>query len=566
VTRLGRVVIAIALLLVWAPQARAHGAGQEYRVLVFWVDRISFEGLLATPEVRALARAGGAGLLTSPETVRSLVRDLLRDPAYPGLEDDVVTANWSTGSPSGPVVLGARMRQVVEGIPGDLLVIVAGVERSAAMEAEGDRVTGIVVAKGHAEQLFPAEGAPRALTSDSTRRDGVVAAVDVPATILAYMGWPLEGVTGSRIRVAQAPAPLELHGRHLANMRLWLPLQVGAGVYFLAAGIGCLVLLLSRRRVPDRVGRAATFVPLSVGPLGASLLAAGDLPSLSAVWVLPFVVLVPAVAVWASSLLRRRGVSAPAVAVGGIVLAFMTVEALAGFPAALTPFLGGTQLDGARFFGLPNAFIGLLLGASVYLAVGLKPLLGCAILVAAGLLAGLPMLGANHGAALTLFSGAGIWLASRVRGRMDVRGLAIVAGTMAAGMAVVVVAHALSPVPTHGTRFLSAIAEDPGSLWGKLAARLLIGLRLIARSPAALIPALGAPVTLYFLLRPRGILRDALEARPVWRDALLAILLGSVVAYLGNDTGPAAAGLGFGMGLGGMLYVSMTEASWGTER
>ena len=557
-----RVVLAFALILLCAPPARAHGAGQEYRVLVFWADRVSFEQLLETPEILALARAGGAGLLTSPETARPLVDRLVQDPAFPGLDEDVDISTMSTGG----IVLGARIRQTVEATPGDLLVIVAGVTPSKAMEAANDRVTGIVVARGHAEDLFPLAGSPRALTSDSTRRPGIVAAVDVVPAILDHMGWPIsEETAGSKIRYTAGAAPFELHARHLANMRIWLPVQVGAGVYLLVAGLGCLVLLLARRRVPGLVGRAATWAPLTVGPLGAALLAAGDLPSLSAAWVVPFVLLVPAAVVGASGMLRRRGVLAPAAAVGAIALAYVVVEALAGFPAALTPFLGGTQLDGARFYGLPNAFIGLLLGSSVYAATRLLPLWGLALILATGLLAGLPMLGANHGAALTLFAGAGLWLALRVRGRLDARGIAIAVATAVVGMTVVVAAHALSPVPTHGTRFLAGIADDPGSVWGKLADRLLIGLRLIARSPAAVVPALGAPVSLYFLLRPRGILREALEAHPVWRDALLAILLASVVAYLGNDTGPAAAGLGFGMGLGGMLYVSMAQASWRME-
>jgi len=31
------------------------------------------------------------------------------------------------------------------------------------------------------------------------------------------------------------------------------------------------------------------------------------------------------------------------------------------------------------------------------------------------------------------------------------------------------------------------------------------------------------------------------------------------VAYVANDTGPAAIGLAFGLGLGGLVYVSLVE-------
>jgi hypothetical protein len=63
------------------------------------------------------------------------------------------------------------------------------------------------------------------------------------------------------------------------------------------------------------------------------------------------------------------------------------------------------------------------------------------------------------------------------------------------------------------------------------------------------------------VLRPPGAIRGSLERHGVWRDALLVILLASVVAYLANDTGPSAAGLGFAAALGGLLWVVLAEES-----
>jgi hypothetical protein len=49
---------------------------------------------------------------------------------------------------------------------------------------------------------------------------------------------------------------------------------------------------------------------------------------------------------------------------------------------------------------------------------------------------------------------------------------------------------------------------------------------------------------------------------PGWREALLTILFGSVVAYVANDTGAAALGLGFGTALGALLFVSLRDRPW----
>jgi hypothetical protein len=128
-----------------------------------------------------------------------------------------------------------------------------------------------------------------------------------------------------------------------------------------------------------------------------------------------------------------------------------------------------------------------------------------------------------------------------------------------------VLAHAISPYATHVTRFV----RDPGGLDGLLEVvvdRLQVGVDLIARNPLALIPVLGLPIAIVAVLRPPAPLRPSLEGSPVWRDAVLVILLAGVVAYLANDSGPAAAGLAFGLGVGGLLGVSLMAGAgkmWG---
>jgi hypothetical protein len=47
---------------------------------------------------------------------------------------------------------------------------------------------------------------------------------------------------------------------------------------------------------------------------------------------------------------------------------------------------------------------------------------------------------------------------------------------------------------------------------------------------------------------------------PSWRDAVLVTTLAGIVGYVVNDSGPAAAGLAFGLALGGTLGVSLLAA------
>jgi hypothetical protein len=62
------------------------------------------------------------------------------------------------------------------------------------------------------------------------------------------------------------------------------------------------------------------------------------------------------------------------------------------------------------------------------------------------------------------------------------------------------------------------------------------------------------------VLRPPAGIAQSFEGHDAWRHAVLVLLLGSVVAYLANDTGAAALGFGFGFALSGLIDVSLASA------
>ena len=137
--------------------------------------------------------------------------------------------------------------------------------------------------------------------------------------------------------------------------------------------------------------------------------------------------------------------------------------------------------------------------------------------------------------------------------------VAMTALTVAVGMAIVLALHRFAPgTPTHATRFLQGESGGPVA---KVLDRLAVGLDLIARNPLAAIPAVGVVVMVVLALRPPGSLRHILELVPRWRDVVLTLSLAGVVALVGNDSGPSAAGLAFGLALGGLLYVSLSTES-----
>ena len=112
-------------------------------------------------------------------------------------------------------------------------------------------------------------------------------------------------------------------------------------------------------------------------------------------------------------------------------------------------------------------------------------------------------------------------------------------GVTVLGAAVILAAHAISPFETHVTRFeeqaggLAGVFEIRGPAPGRV--------RPHRSEPVRADPVLGLPIAIAAVLRPPTPLRPSLQRSPAWRDAILVTLLAGVVAYLVNDSGPAAA-------------------------
>ena len=526
--------------------------------MLFRVPSVSFEELMSTPEMASLARAGGAGLLVYQAQLPARLSGVDRVSPPSGPFQEYVVSPRALG---GVDEAAEEIASIVQSSPQQrILVIVTSLDASTAMRSAKDELHPIVMAAGPPDELFPDSGIPGSLTSDSTRRPGVVIDGDIRPTVYRFIRTPVpepDSGIGSPIEIIEGPPPFELHKRYLAQRGMYVPIGTAGGIYLTIVGLGAIVILALGSRIPQVIRRIFGWGCLSVAALATALLAAGHLPELTYATVIPFVALVTVFGTLAFAPLERRDVLLVPAGIGIAVLAYFALEAILEWTAALTPFVGGSELDGGRFYGLPNVFIGLLIGSCLWVAHRLRTGAGVALLVAVALFAGLPYVGANLGGGVSLFAAAGLWLAVRERERLGLwKGLGVFVTVTLVGGALILFAHAISPLETHVTRFEEEVSGISG-VFERFGDRLQVGFDLIAHNPFALIPVIGLPVAIAAVLRPPAALRPSLERSPAWRDAILVTLLAGVVAYLVNDSGPAAAGLAFGLGLGGLLGVSL---------
>lgn len=413
------------------------------------------------------------------------------------------------------------------------LVVVASPAPSPGMLPRGEEVTALVVARPGS-----AAAAPAGLTSPSTRRPGLVANVDVAPTILRFLGVPVPGeMTGSPI-TTDGPPPAELHRRFLEYRALRVPLLAGLGaiaVAFLAVALA-LVFRGGPRWLRDAVGMGI----LVVVALPPALLAASYLPSFTWAAVVPAVGLVALAGAWAA---RGGSLGDPRRALAflaWLALALIALDAVLGWPGMEISLMGASSLEGGRFYGLPNTYAGVLLGAAVLAAARLSPGRGTALLAGAAALAGAPWLGANLGAGVTLGAAAGLWRWSRATGRVGAPALAggALGGILALG--VLLAAHRfLAPAPTHVGRFLDA--GGAGALAEAGARRLALLVRNTSATPVAWLVVAALPVLGTLALRRVGPFGPSLRDDPVWRLGCVILALAAGVGFLVNDTSSLAA-------------------------
>jgi hypothetical protein len=506
--------------------------------------------LLQAPKVRSLAAAGGVALMNGRADARSELKSLATAEGDP--------AQLSIVDVRGVDGLTDLIDEVYLVLRPPMLVMIVAVSPSAASSADGDELGTVIAAWGDPDALLEASGEPRALTSDSTRRAGVVADVDPAATVAEWLGVPYDA--GAPIERTGEPAPIDLYERYLQQRRLAVPAAASSWGLMLLFGLAGVLALAFRRRVPPRVLTVAGTLAGSLPWLALGLLLVGHLPSLTIATVASFLVaIMVAGVVFTRWVQERRGIFVALAACGGVILGVLAIEAGLGWPAAVTPLAGGGQLDGGRFFGMPNVEIGIVLGSAMFAAHRLRVGTGVLLLAACALVAGSPWTGSNFGAAITLFAAAGMWLG--IRRRRPWWMIAVITGAITAvGMSAIAVMHRyLTERPTHITAFLEHTSSFSGVL-ERLTGRLGIGFDQLMDTPLAAVPVVGTLVLLFLVLRPPAAIARSFEAHDAWRDAVLVILLASIVAYLANDTGAAAVGFGFGFALSGLIEVSLATA------
>lgn len=300
------------------------------------------------------------------------------------------------------------------------------------------------------ERLTPVllwgQGVPAGLlTSQSTRRPGLVTNTDFAPSIASEFGiarsefhplpfgfgWSAQASSGGILEAAQVSRSAVQQAQ---GMRLLPYLAVVLGLYLLVVTAGN-----KRGLLPD----ALSVVPLAA--LTAALLAVSTL----SFWILLPGLLGPSIV-----LTRITGSSRASALLAAGVLLTQTGDLLIGSPLMQRSLLGHSPIEGARYYGIGNEAMGLLLGAALTVAAqfwasgktaqfSLVVLMGAVVLL-------LGSAGAKAGGVLVSVAVFGTFLFAVSGRRLTGRIAALLGAAVLGGIMLAALSNAfLMPAQTH---------------------------------------------------------------------------------------------------------------------
>lgn len=439
--------------------------------------------------------------------------------------------------------------------------------------------------------------APGLLLSPTTRRPGVVANIDVAPSVLDWLGIPAPAAIGGR-PVRSMPAVDQL--RTLA-VRQDQAVAVGASrAYFLKPYVIAQIVVilaafatifLREWRRPWLIhGLQLAFLILTVYPLSLLLL---PLVFSASLWWDGFFVVALSIAMGGILWHERHATLEPFAAVYLTTAAALAMDTAVGAKLMQNSMLGYDVLTGARYYGMGNEYMGVLIGALVVgmaaifelMAGGKKRLLAAtnqpsgrerrrlltwlwvteAALVVMVVVLGAPGLGANVGGTIAAVIGAVVagrllWTvvhhpsgAARARAdggtyRADRAAAgwwkfpAIVAGATVAAVFILAWLDYSRGSQTHLGRLLGTVLQEgPAPLWQIVVRKIEMNWRLMHYTPWADVLVTFIIALLVLFHRPVGILRSVLEEHPYLSKGFWGAIMAAIAAFLANDSGVVAA-------------------------
>lgn len=412
------------------------------------------------------------------------------------------------------------------------------------------------------------------LTSPSTRRPGIIMNTDLAPTVLEFFGVrtpeTMSGRPSTTVRVSgQSTYIAELRQQTLFvhNTRIWLIKTYL--VYVLILIVASVLLILMREQ---QLAKKLWLYPLLLSILSfpaACILVPLIGAASPAVYVAGLVAITAALTMLTIIFEQRRPLA------GFVFISLVTVfliltDTFTGNVLLGKSILSYDPIAGARFYGIGNEYMGILIGAAIFggtcvltnwprrvtlYLIGLSWLLIIMTL-------GTPTLGANFGGLLTATVAFPVTFLMLSGVRFNWRVVALIAAALALIPAFFAVLDLLRSqgAQSHIGRNLFLALRDPEAVFDIISRKMSMNYKLFRYTIWSRILAVGIGGLLLLFYRPVGVMRLFRSRYPHLFTGFIGVVVAVVAAFAFNDSGTVASSTVTIFGITPLLYIFLKES------
>ncbi len=401
------------------------------------------------------------------------------------------------------------------------------------------------------------------ITSGSTRRRGIITNSDIAPSILSFWGIDTSEFVGRPLKSSPAVNSLQelqvIHDRTVLISKS-RPNIIQSFIYFqVFILLTVLALIMLKHKSLIRLKGvflsllfAMSTIPfvLLISPFFQFYVFSSTNPVTQ--W---FTIIILSIALvlllrpWATNPLLAYAIMAL------LTLAIILIDVIIGSPLATYSTFSYDPIIGARFYGIGNEYLGVVLGAWIILMACLFELFPkqnkicrisglLSLILVIGIMAA-PSLGANVGGTIAGVLGLGCTYLLFLSGFLSWKRVIFVFAILGVVMSLLITVDMLRPLDsqTHLARLVSsALSDGIAGIFDTFNRKIAMNLKLLAFTRWSWMLFTSLLVLFAFYFRPVGLLQKVMRHYPMLRLGFIGSVLAAVFAFIFNDSGVVAVG------------------------
>lgn len=410
----------------------------------------------------------------------------------------------------------------------------------------GDRLTPVIY-YGH-------NITPGVVSSSTTRRTGIVGNVDIAPTILNYLNVESKGMIGNHIITIDMEANhhyiFSLNQKVVStSIHRYRVLYTFAIFQMIISILSIIAILLQGKYKLKLIKKILAYSLISTLVFPFTLLVLPILGPMNIVSLYLIIICITIAIVLIIYALSKESPLRSITYVTGLVMVTLVIDLVLGQSLIKNSIFGYDPIIGARYYGIGNEYMGILIGSTLIFTATLLDLYKVnykyiapvffTVLIAIGL----PIWGANVGGTITA---ATVFIFAYMRfsnKKITLKKVMIILGSVGVILAIISLvdlylfqnrshlAGAIQQMIDHGPRVIFQVIRR----------KLLMNLRIMSVTVWSRVLLIAMIILAVLFYHPIGIFKKLTKEYPYIMVGLGSIILGSKVAFLVNDSGIVAA-------------------------